>query len=109
LQRVVINLLRTQDQPDAQGRAGVLLEVCDSGAGLSAPVQAQLFRPFFTTKTEGNGLGLWISLELVERYGGHLHGANRRERGEDTKGAVFSLWLLCEPVAQEVGANRVGG
>ena len=43
-------LLRTQDQPDAQGRAGVLLEVCDSGAGLSAPVQAQLFRPFFTTK-----------------------------------------------------------
>ena len=124
LQRVVINLLsnaiqamphggtlllRTQDQPDAQGRAGVLLEVCDSGAGLSAPVQAQLFRPFFTTKNEGNGLGLWISLELVERYGGHLHGANRRERGEESAGAVFSLWLLCEPVAQEAGANRVGG
>ena len=58
LQRVVINLLRTQDQPDAQGCTGVLLEVCDSGAGLSTPVQAQLFRPFFTPKNEGNGLGL---------------------------------------------------
>jgi two-component system NtrC family sensor kinase len=122
LQRVLINLLsnaiqampqggtlllRTQDQPDAQGRAGVLLEVCDSGAGLSAPVQAQLFRPFFTTKNEGNGLGLWISLELVERYGGHLGGANRRERGEESAGAVFSLWLLCEPVAQEAD-SRLG-
>lgn len=118
LQRVLINLLsnaiqampqggalllRTQDQPDAQGRAGVLLEVCDSGAGLSGPVQAQLFRPFFTTKSEGNGLGLWISLELVERYGGRLHGANRRERGEESEGAVFSLWLPCEPLAVVTG------
>ena len=48
-------LLRSQDQPDAQGRAGVLLEVCDSGAGLSAPVQAQLFCPFFTTQTRVTG------------------------------------------------------
>ena len=123
LQRVVINLLsnaiqampqggtlllRTQDQPDAQGRAGVLLEVCDSGAGLSAPVQAQLFRPFFTTKNEGNGLGLWISLGLVERYGGRLGGANRREHGEKSAGAVFSLWLLSEPVAQEAGVTNTG-
>jgi two-component system NtrC family sensor kinase len=46
----------------------VLLEVCDSGAGLSAQVQAQLFQPFFTIKSEGSGLGQWISLELVAAW-----------------------------------------
>jgi C4-dicarboxylate-specific signal transduction histidine kinase len=110
LQQVVINLLlnaiqampdggvlllRSRDQLDEHGRAGVLIEVCDSGAGLSPQALEQLFRPFFTTKNEGNGLGLWISIGLLERYGASLSGANRSERGEDTPGAVFSLWLLC--------------
>lgn len=120
LQQVVINLLinaiqampdggtlllRSRDQLDEQGHAGVLVEVCDSGAGLSPQALAQLFRPFFTTKNEGNGLGLWISVGLLERYGGSLSGANRRERGEDTPGAVFSIWLLCDPVDQKVGGH----
>ena len=119
LQRVVINLLsnaiqampqggilllRSQDQRDEQGRAGVVLEVCDSGAGLSEEVRQQLFRPFFTTKTEGNGLGLWISVSLVERYGGSIRGANRHERGDETLGALFSLWLPSEPPALQTPA-----
>ena len=112
LQQVVINLLsnaigampgggtlvlRTLDQADAQGRAGVLIEVCDTGAGLSEAVLDQLFRPFFSTKKEGNGLGLWISVGLVERYGGTISAANRQARGEDSAGAVFSVWLAVEP------------
>jgi signal transduction histidine kinase len=94
-------VLRSRDQLDEQGRAGVRVEVCDSGAGLSPQALAQLFSPFFTTKNDGNGLGLWISVGLLERYGGSLSGANRRECGDDAAGAVFSLWLLCEPVAQQ--------
>lgn len=116
LQQVVINLLinaiqampaggtlllRTYDQLDGQGDPGVVMEVCDTGAGLSPEVQAHLFRPFFTTKNEGNGLGLWISVGLVERYGGNVSGVNRSERGEDTQGAVFSIWLLCEPQSHQ--------
>ena len=112
LQRVVINLLsnaiqampaggtlllHTHNQRDQQGHPGVVIEVCDTGAGLSPDTQEKLFRPFFTTKSEGNGLGLWISVGLVERYGGSIRGANRQERGEDAQGAVFSIWLLCEP------------
>ena len=120
LQQVVINLLinaiqampeggvlllRSRDQLDAQGHAGVLVEVCDSGTGLSPQALAQLFSPFFTTKNEGNGLGLWISVGLLERYGASLSGANRRDRGGDTPGAVFSIWLLCDPVDQKVGVH----
>ncbi len=116
LQQVVINLLinaiqampdggglrlRTRDRED--GKAGVRLEISDSGPGLSARVRERLFRPFFTTKNDGNGLGLWISVGLVERYGGSIEGLNRRELGEDADGAVFRVWLLTEPLAPQDG------
>ncbi|MBE0473550.1 MAG: cache domain-containing protein [Rhodoferax sp.] len=90
-------LLRTTDQTDAQGQAGVRIEVCDTGAGLSQANLARLFSPFYTTKNDGNGLGLWISLGLVERYGGSIRAGNRRDQGEDSPGAVFAVELLCEP------------
>ena len=120
LQQVVINLLinaiqampeggtlvlRTHDQVNAQGCPGVTIDVGDTGAGLAPEVLEKLFHPFFTTKNEGNGLGLWISMGLVERYGGSIHGANRRERGEDAPGAVFNVSLLCDPVDQDVGTR----
>ena len=114
LQQVLINLisnalqampqggrlwLGATDRVDAQGRSGVALEVGDSGAGLDERARERLFRPFFTTRTDGNGLGLWISLGLVERYGGSIRGENWRERGTDRPGAVFTVWLLRNPVA----------
>ncbi|QKO23910.1 cache domain-containing protein [Rhodoferax sp. BAB1] len=116
LQQVVINLminaiqampeggrlrLRTRNRED--GKTGVLLEISDSGPGLSERVKERLFRPFFTTKNDGNGLGLWISVGLVERYGGSIEGLNRRELGEDADGAVFRVWLLTEPLAPQDG------
>jgi two-component system NtrC family sensor kinase len=116
LQQVVINLLinalqamseggtlrlRTRDRDD--GRMGVLLEISDSGPGLSERVRERLFRPFFTTKNDGNGLGLWISVGLVERYGGSIEGLNRRELGEDVTGASFRVWLLTEPLVPQDG------
>ena len=67
----------------------------DAGQGLSAQAQERLFRPFFTTKNDGNGLGLWISQGLVERYGGSISAANRVEGS----GAVFTVRLLTEPLA----------
>jgi signal transduction histidine kinase len=111
LQQVLINLminaiqampdggtltLRTCDEADATGRAGVLIEVCDTGAGLIDAARERLFTPFFTTKNDGNGLGLWISLGLVERYGGSIRAHNRTQAGEDAPGAVFGVWLPCD-------------
>ncbi len=111
LQQVLINLminaiqampdggtltLRTRDETAANGQAGVLMEVCDTGAGLTDAARERLFTPFFTTKNDGNGLGLWISLGLVERYGGSIRAHNRAQAGEDAPGAVFGVWLPCE-------------
>ena len=76
------------------GPAGCSVE--DSGPGL-APSWKRLFRPFFTTKNDGNGLGLWISLGLVERYGGTLTARNR----QPPPGAAFEVRLYTEPQAPE--------
>ncbi|MCW5670150.1 MAG: cache domain-containing protein [Hydrogenophaga sp.] len=119
LQQVVINLLinaiqampqggvlrlLTRDWVDEAGRGGVRLWVQDTGPGLSAEVLERLFRPFFTTKNDGNGLGLWISQGLVERYGGHITAENL----SGGSGASFCVALLTEPHAPEAAPTRDG-
>ena len=120
LQQVIINLLinaiqampqggtlrlSTRDWVDERGARGALLQVQDSGAGLAPGASERLFRPFFTTKNDGNGLGLWISQGLVERYGGGI-AAGPRDDGHS--GALFSVRLLTEPQAPPAVDTRDG-
>ena len=41
-------------------------------AGIPSDLRAQVFKPFFTTKREGNGLGLAISARIIAEHGGHI-------------------------------------
>ena len=98
-------VLRTLDWIQEGEACGVVLEVQDSGPGLRPKVRERLFRPFFTTKNDGNGLGLWISQGLVERYGGTIEAGNAPEGG-----AVLRVRLLTEPqVPQEAAAPSHDG
>jgi signal transduction histidine kinase len=50
----------------------VWIRVRDNGPGVPADVASKLFRPFFTTKARGTGLGLSLSKKFVERHGGTI-------------------------------------
>jgi hypothetical protein len=76
----------------------VTVEVEDSGPGIPAEVRAHIFKPFFTTKTEGNGLGLAISARIVADHGGHIG-----YRCPPGGGTVFTVTLK---QASQPGADR---
>ncbi|HVX98068.1 MAG TPA: ATP-binding protein [Polyangia bacterium] len=73
------------------GRDEVAIQVADRGPGIPDAVLSDLFKPFFTTKRDGNGLGLAVSQNIVLEHGGKIVGANRA-RGEGS-GAVFEVQL----------------
>lgn len=84
--------LRVAKQPNAEGEMHVRLDVLDRGSGLDEATLASVFDPFFTTKSPGKGLGLGLSISynILEDFGGRLRAQNR-EGG----GAVFSMHLRC--------------
>ncbi|MGA6983650.1 MAG: ATP-binding protein, partial [Candidatus Sulfotelmatobacter sp.] len=61
-------LIRSQIQDEREVR----IAVEDSGIGVKAEIMARLFEPFFTTRSQGIGMGLPISRSIIEAHGGRL-------------------------------------
>jgi two-component system, NtrC family, sensor histidine kinase HydH len=53
--------------------ASVLLKLADNGPGISDEVQQRIFRPFFSTKSGGLGIGLALVKRTVEQWKGSIH------------------------------------
>ena len=104
LEQVVINLslnalqaMQTH-QPSPEGHelrlrlaadhGHALVQVLDRGPGLPPGIAERLFEPFFTTRSDGLGLGLNICRSIIESMGGQLQARNR-EGG----GAIFEIRL----------------
>ena len=79
--------------PGAGPGRWITFSVADTGEGISAAVAEQLFTPFFTTKAEGMGLGLYLCRTVVEQHGGTLGYAPNTPSG-----TIFRFTL---PVAAE--------
>jgi len=75
--------LRTRSEAGA-----FVIEVEDSGPGLSPEAQDRIFMPYFTTKGDGTGLGMAIAHRIVTEHGGNVSAENR-----DRSGARVSMRL----------------
>ena len=65
----------------------VTIELSDNGPGIPTDVVEHVFEPFFTTRSSGTGLGLYLARELARNNGGHLDLVSARP------GARFQLQL----------------
>lgn len=73
-------------------RSGIRLVVADNGTGIKPEHRREIFEPFFSTKREkGNGLGLWISSEIVQKHGGSIRMRSRVTPGRS--GTAFAVFL----------------
>lgn len=100
LQQVFLNLaLNALDAMPRGGRLdvetgrttapdGVRIAFRDNGPGIAAEVLPRLFDPFNTTKSNGMGLGLYISRGIIQDYQGRIELDNRPGQG-----ATFVVWL----------------
>ena len=86
-----LTLAARQEQVEGSEFASIC--VTDTGTGMDAQTQAQLFTPFFTTKADGTGLGLMSCKRIVESYQGRIE-----VRSETGTGTTFELIF---PVAHD--------
>ncbi len=70
-------------------RQSITLSIEDTGPGIPETDLTRIFTPFFTTKTDGTGLGLAYSQKVVEGMGGQVELKNRTDR----PGAILTIQL----------------
>ena len=68
--------------------AGVCVAFADDGMGIPPDSLSQVFEPFYSTKPEGLGLGLFVSQDIVKQHRGRIEAESRV--GE---GTTFTVWL----------------
>jgi len=108
LRAALLNLLKNAREACSTGdqimvatqRQGalVLVQVTDTGPGMDDEQQRQAFKPYFSTKKNGTGLGLPITLRIVEEHGGTID--LRAERG---RGTQFTIRLPAAPKEATAG------
>jgi signal transduction histidine kinase len=81
-------------------RKGTKILIANIGSGISPDALKKIFEPFFTTKgSKGNGLGLWVSKEIIQRHQGEIK--VRSSQNPKHCGTVFTLFMPSEGINPE--------
>jgi nitrogen fixation/metabolism regulation signal transduction histidine kinase len=97
LRLALLNLMRNGTEADPDGTVtvsaerkdgNVIIQVRDTGPGISPADLQKIFIPFFTTKAKGHGIGLALTHRIITQHGGTLTAANSSQGG-----AVFTIKL----------------
>ena len=83
--RVVVN---SSSEADRAGKLWAVISVRDTGPGIAQSDLQKIFIPFFTTKTQGHGIGLALTHRVITEHGGTLTAANASDGG-----AIFTIRL----------------
>jgi signal transduction histidine kinase len=81
-----------------QGQPWIVVDVSDTGPGISDTVAANIFDPFFTTKARGSGLGLTICRGITDAHRGTI----RAEKTPGTSGTTIVVELPVPSGATEM-------
>ena len=107
---ITISVSFAQEAPDVLFDAVgdfAIIRVRDNGLGLTEEDKLRVFEPFFTKKSGGTGLGLYVTHSIIERHGGYIY-----VDSEYGVGTTFSIYLPVKQVhhgdSREVG-HSVGG
>lgn len=114
LQQVLVNLMNNAIEAMPQGgRLGihlangddgqVIVNISDTGTGITEENQSRIFDPFFTTKPagKGTGLGLAVSYGIIRNHGGQI-----RVNSSPGRGSTFSIVLPVETNGHGSGTSR---
>ena len=97
LMNLVINAMQAVERAGQIGvtaklvQDALIIQVTDTGPGIPPEKVVSIFDPYFTTKSEGSGLGLWIAQQIVTAHGGRIQAQNNPDRG-----AIFAMALPLE-------------
>lgn len=83
LSQLLLNLLKNSIQALERTEKGkisihalqtehISIDIADNGPGIPPELQEKIFIPFFTTKSEGSGIGLSLCKQIIRLHGGHL-------------------------------------
>jgi signal transduction histidine kinase len=94
--RIVVRAGAVEDQ----GKRWSIVEIADNGPGIPEAFIDRVFEPFFTTRDDGTGYGLYLAAELLKEQSGKL-----TARNNDDRGATFTIWL---PQSERLAVEETG-
>lgn len=85
---------------EGEGLGAIAADLVDDGKGIPPEILQKVFTPYFTTKSDGVGLGLTMAQKIVSSHGGDLTVSNRPEGGTAVQ--------IVLPITSPTGADRDG-